>query len=164
MVQECRQRAIRKDFRLVDDCFRWPQASRRTLQNQTTHLAGNEGKMWNSGKLTSGSASSTLLAKWPNDAYFQPNFWNSTPQLTKTKSKHEIIKLTSDPIYPCPRDTKNFLGIAKFGHLMTFSHKNNVNRSIIGKNTSFGTNAGYLNFTRLDPTTWLHKLTNLNQF
>ncbi|KAG5610666.1 hypothetical protein H5410_021947 [Solanum commersonii] len=70
----------------------------------------------------------------------------------------------SDRIHPLPRDTQSSLDFAKFGHETTYSHKNDVKHSIIGKNTSFGTNTSYLDFSRLDPTTCKHNPTNFINF
>lgn len=52
-----------------------------------------EGKLGNFGEPSRGLASSTQLAKQPNMLIF----FNSTPQLLKTKSKKKIMKLKQDP-------------------------------------------------------------------
>ncbi|KAG5598912.1 hypothetical protein H5410_030282 [Solanum commersonii] len=59
------------------------------------------------------------------------------------------MQFTQDP---CLRGTQTSLDLAKIGNLMTFALKNDVNCSIIGKITSFGSISGYSDFTQLDPT------------
>ncbi|KAG5580432.1 hypothetical protein H5410_051059 [Solanum commersonii] len=62
------------------------------------------------------------------------------------------MKLKQDLFYPCLWGTQISPNLAKIGHLTSFALKNDVNRSIIGKNSPFNTIRGYSDFNPLDPT------------
>jgi len=94
------------------------------------------------GEPPSGSASTTQRA------HFQFTFSNLTPQSPKMKSKDALMKFKDDPYYPSPWDTQIFPGFAKIGHLMIFSLKSGVTRSIIEQFLTFSTNGGYSDFTQ----------------
>uniref|UniRef100_M1DZ53 Uncharacterized protein n=1 Tax=Solanum tuberosum TaxID=4113 RepID=M1DZ53_SOLTU len=88
---------------------------------------------------------------YPTPSFYPTSQINPASPENKIKAYTNLIRLR--PLLPIPRDTQTSLGLAKFGHLTTLALKNDINRSIIGHSTSFGTNVGYLDFTRLDPTT-----------
>uniref|UniRef100_M1DJ98 Uncharacterized protein n=1 Tax=Solanum tuberosum TaxID=4113 RepID=M1DJ98_SOLTU len=76
---------------------------------------------------------------------FQPRFPKSSPQPPKSKSNTHTTQLTPDPIDPCLRGTQTSPGLTKIGHLITYSFKNDVKRSIIGQSSHFkfcGSNGG----------------------
>lgn len=90
------------------------------------------------------------ILKTAQCAYSQTHLLNSTPQPPKLKSNYAPIKLNYDPSHLLPRYTQTFLGLAKFGFLTNVALKDDINHSIIGKITSFRTNVGYLDFTKLE--------------
>ncbi|KAG5580906.1 hypothetical protein H5410_051533 [Solanum commersonii] len=73
------------------------------------------------------------------------------PFAPEIKIKLPTFAIRQVPVDPCLRGTQNSPELAKFGHLTTFTLKNDVNRSIIRKVTSYGTIGGFLDFTPTRP-------------
>ncbi|KAG5581492.1 hypothetical protein H5410_052119 [Solanum commersonii] len=77
----------------------------------------------------------------------------------ENKIKTCTISIKLRPITPMPPGYSDFSRFGQICPFDDFSLKNDVNRSIIGQITSFGINVGYLDFTRLHPTTCKHNPT-----